>query len=261
MNSTLLQEFNSKEIKYALFRMHPSKAPGPDGSINHTYIVLTLKVNNPKKMTEFRLISLCNVAYKVIAKVLANILKPILPLIILESPSAFVPGRLITDNILVAFEIIHCLKNSKAGKQGNMALKLVMNKAYHRVEWKFLEQLMLHMGFHARRVELIIHCVSLTPFSVLINRDPMRCIRLTRALCQGNPPSPYLFILCAEAFSYLLMKAEGDQKIKGLAVARNAPRMSHLFFADDSLLFSDASIDQIGEIARIISIYGAASSQ
>ena len=85
-------------------------------------------------MKEFRPISLCNVLYKIIAKVLANCLKKILPQIILESQSAFVPGRLIADNILIAFETLHHMQHMKGGRQGYMALKLDMSKAYDRVE-------------------------------------------------------------------------------------------------------------------------------
>uniref|UniRef100_A0A5B7BN08 Reverse transcriptase domain-containing protein n=1 Tax=Davidia involucrata TaxID=16924 RepID=A0A5B7BN08_DAVIN len=294
MNTSLLQEFRADEVQYALFQMHPTKAPGPDGmstlffqkfwdvvggditrmildflnkgvgsleSINYTYIALIPKVNSPRKISEFRPISLCNVVYKIISKILANRLKTILPNIIAESQSAFVPGRLITDNILVAFELIHCLKNKRKGKMGQSALKLDMSKAYDRVEWSFLEAVMLRMGFHQKWVDLIMHCVSTVSFSVLINGDPRGCIKPTRGLRQGDPLSPYLFILCAEAFSALLRKSENENKIHGISVARNAPRVSHLFFADDSLLFANATENQASEISRIISMYGAASGQ
>uniref|UniRef100_A0A5B7AER2 Reverse transcriptase domain-containing protein n=1 Tax=Davidia involucrata TaxID=16924 RepID=A0A5B7AER2_DAVIN len=238
-----------------------NKGVGSLEGINRTYIVLIPKVNNPRKISEFRPISLCNVVYKIISKMLANRLKSILPDIIDESQSAFVPGRLISVNILVAFEIIHCLKNRRKGKMGHLALKLDMSKAYDRVEWGFLEAIMLKMGFHPQWVSLVMHCVSTVSFSVLVNGDPRGCINPTRGLRQGDPLSPYLFILCAEAFSALPRKAEGENKIHGIAVARNAPKISHLFFADDSLLFAKAIEDQVLEISRIIELYGDASGQ
>lgn len=100
----------------------------PNG-INETYIYLILKVKSPQKISEFRPISLCNVIYKTISKLLANRPKRILAKVINESQSAFVPGRLITDNVLVAFETMHCIDRRKVGKDALMAIKLDMSKA------------------------------------------------------------------------------------------------------------------------------------
>lgn len=98
-------------------------------------------------MKDLRPISLCNVSYKLISKVLANRLRSILPSIIDENQSAFVPGRLISDNILLSSEVFHFMHHNQAKKRGYMALKLDMSKAYDRVEWDFLSSTMIKMGF------------------------------------------------------------------------------------------------------------------
>ena len=142
--------------------MGPTKAPWPDGinalfyqkfwhivgndvmnvvldflnngvmlpDLNHTNIVLIHKVKNPENMSDYRPIGLCNVVYKIISKVLANRLKQVLPNIISPTQSAFVLGRLITDNIIVAYEALHSMHIRKKGKTSSLALKLDVSKAY-----------------------------------------------------------------------------------------------------------------------------------
>ena len=149
MQQILTSDFTADEIKAALFQMRPIKAPGPDGmnalfyqkfwhvvgdnvitvvldylnfgcmtlGINHTNIVLISKVKNPDKMPDFRPISLYNVIYKIISKVLANRLKQIFPHVISPTQSAFVPNKLITDNVLLAYETLHAMHSRKKGKK------------------------------------------------------------------------------------------------------------------------------------------------
>jgi hypothetical protein len=130
-----------------------------------TAIVMIPKVDNPKKEAQFCPISMCNVVYKMISKMLANRLKCILPEIIGENQSAFVSGCLITDNILIAYECIHAIKRKK-GKQGLCTIKLDMHKAYDRVEWGFLEKIMIKIGFDAWWVNLIMACVSSVRYTI-----------------------------------------------------------------------------------------------
>jgi hypothetical protein len=110
---------------------------------NETVIVLIPKTLKPDKLKDLRPISLCNTIYKIVAKTVACRLKPVLSEIISPSQSAFVPDRLITDNILVAYEITHYMHRRKEGRDGVAAIKLDMSKAYDRVEWSFLEHIML----------------------------------------------------------------------------------------------------------------------
>ena len=214
MNNMLLAEFSHEEVKITLFQMHPTKAPGYNGmnplffqkywhivgidvsnavldcinskkflqSINFSHITLIPKRKNPELMSQFQPISLCYVIFKLVSKVLAKRLKKILGKIILESQSAFVEGRVITDNILISFETLHYMKSKRQGNTAHMALKLDMSKAYDRVEWDYLQALMLKMGFHPKWVDLIMARISSVSYSVLVNGIPSGFIRPSQGI-------------------------------------------------------------------------------
>lgn len=139
--------------------------------LNKTHIVLIPKKNNAERMVDFRPISLCNVVYKLVSKVLANRLKLFLDNIISVNQSAFIPGRLITDNILVAFEMFHHMKNQKSA-EGCLAMKLDMAKAYDRIEWDFLDAVLGKFGFDVGWRSRVMECVRTVSFSVLVNGRP-----------------------------------------------------------------------------------------
>jgi hypothetical protein len=293
MNATLLREFTSSEVEAALNQMHPLKSPGPDGfsacfyqrawntvkvevcqtvlgylnhglfdaAINATHIALIPKIKNPSKVSDYRPISLCNVLYKLISKVLANRLKKVLPHIISPNQSAFIPGRLITDNVLVAFEAMHTMDGRLKGRDGFMALKLDMSKAYDRVEWNYLEAVMRQLGFAERWVSLMMTCIRTVTYSVLVHGKPYGTITPTRGIRQGDPLSPYFFILCAEGLSSLLQRAEENRWITGLPITRGGVRINHLLFADDSLLFCKANMFEWARIQQLLDIYEKASGQ
>lgn len=196
---------------------------------NETTVVLIPKVRRPETIKDLRPISLCNVIYKLISKVLSNRLKRILPDIIAPSQSAFIPGRLISDNILIAYEMTHYLKRRRKGKEGYAAIKLDMSKAYDRVEWTFLRDMMMKLGFDSRWVDLVMKCVTSVKYKIRVNGDLTEEIIPERGLRQGDPISPYLFLICAEGFSALLTAAEVDGSIHGIGICRGAPSVSPAF--------------------------------
>ena len=232
---------------------------GPD--VNHTNIVLIPKIKTPERMSEFRPISLCNVLYKIIFKVLANRLKQILPSVISSTQSAFVPGRLIIDNVLVAYEVLHFMHSRKTGKKGSLALKLDINKAYDRVKWGFLQCIMTKLGFPERWIQWMMGCVTTPTFSILINGKAYGNINPTRGIRQGDPLSPYLFLLCAEEFTSLLQRAELDGRIKGALICRRVPRISNFMFAYDSIIFCRATGGEVEVINEVLQTYANASRQ
>lgn len=132
--------------------------------------------------------------YRVISKMVATRMKSILLVVVGEIQSVFVPERLITDNILVAYENIHCIKK-RAGKQGLPAVKLDMHKAYDHVEWCFLKGVLLKLGFDYRWVNLTTACVRPVTYSVMFNFVETEGLTPTRSLRQGDPLSPYMLIL------------------------------------------------------------------
>jgi hypothetical protein len=232
----------------------------PDGW-NETVIVLIPKVDSPEEVAQFRPISLCNVVYKIISKMLAVRLKVLLPEIISPTQSAFVPGRLITDNVLVAYECVHKIKNKRKGKTGICAVKLDMHKAYDMIEWNFLKEMMLRLGFHSQWVDLIMECVTSVSYSIRVNSELTEELVPTRGIRQGDPLSPYLFLLCAEGLSSCLLHAEEIGGIEGIKVCRNAPSVSHLLFADDSLILLKADLNNAISLKQVLDTYCANSGQ
>lgn len=194
-------------------------------------------------------------------KTLANRLKKILPSIISETRSAFVNGKLITDNVLVAFETMHHISQRKTWKTGKMTLKLDMSKVYDRMEWVCLDKIMEKLGFYPRWRSLMMQNISLVTYSIRINGKLWGHITPSRGLRQGDPLSPYLFLLYAEGLSALMKKAVIDGVIKGVSVCRRGPILSHLFFAVDNIIFCKASIKNCDFLQRVLSVYELASCQ
>lgn len=127
--------------------------------INSSFISLIPKTAKPLTATEFRPIVLCNTSYKIISKLIANRMKPLLNQIISPYQSAFIPGRKMSDNITVAHELIHNMRNRKNKNKNLMGLKIDMSKTFDRVEWNFLIKITRKMGFSQKWYNIIIQCL------------------------------------------------------------------------------------------------------
>ena len=233
----------------------------PMAAINKTNIILIPKTVHPSKMTECRPISLCNVAYKLISKTLANRLKAILIIVITENQSAFTLNRLITNNVLVTFELMHYLNHKTDGKDCFMLVKLDMSKDFDRVEWGFVRGVMERLGFDGKWISLIMQCISSISYSDIINGEAYGSITPIRGLRQGDPLSPGLFLLYAKGLSAFIHQVARIQALYGISICRGCPNITHLFFVNDILLFCKASAQQCLELVQILNSYEVALGQ
>lgn len=283
----MLAEVHPREVKAALFNKNPDKSPGPDGmspgfykkywkvvgtylvqrtqqlfttdkfdqSITDTNIVLVPKKQDPSYMTKLRPISLCNFTYKVVLKVLANRFKSVLDAIISASQSTFIPGRFISDNIMISHEVMHNMKRKVVRKKGWMALKLDMIKSYDRVEWVFLKEMLNKMGFDAKLVYLFMKRVTSVRYNINHSGKAFGLIVPSRGIRQEDPLFSYMFLICMEGLTALINDYKRRRLLTGRKVASGAPVLAHMFFADDSYIYCKANEEMEIQIPHVASVW------
>ncbi|GKU89268.1 hypothetical protein SLEP1_g3431 [Rubroshorea leprosula] len=277
----LERPFTIEKIEEGLNDCDGSKAPGPDGfnfnfvkfawstvkddfvnfvtefhrngrlvnGLNSSFLALIPKKMNPEQFKEYRPISLIGCLYKLLAKVLANRLKMVMEGIISESQAAFIGGRQLVDSVLVLNEVVH---EVKWRKQECFILKADFEKAYDCVDWGFLDWMMNRMGFGVKWRKWMLECLSTSRISILINGSPTNEFPVRNGLRQGDPLSPFLFLLVAEGLCGLVKKAESEGLLKGVEIGRGGTLLSLLQFADDTVFMGKADVDNLRVVKAIL---------
>lgn len=158
-----------------------------------------------------------------------------------QCSKCFCARRLISDNVLLAYELLHTPRQKRMGKKSFMAIKLDMSKAYNRVEWGFIREIMLRMGFTKKWIDSLMNYMSTVSYQVVANGSIGKTFNPKRGLRQGDPLSPFLFLICGEGLSSLMRIASNKGVIKGVKASRSGPQVTHLLFADDCILLGEAS--------------------
>ncbi|XP_021979830.1 uncharacterized protein LOC110875946 [Helianthus annuus] len=271
----MIRQVTREEVKSAMFSIGENKAPGPDGytsaffknswdivgdevtkavldffdngkmlqQINHTIIALVPKNPSPNSVTDYRPISCCNVIYKCISKILTDRIKGSLDYLVDINQSAFVPGRKITDNILLTQELMHNYHLNIGPPR--CAFKIDIQKAYDTVSWSFLEDVLHAFGFHQKMVKWIMVCVTNVSYSLSINGNLYGYFKGKRGLRQGDPISPYLFTLVMEVLTLLLKKVAYSSNAFRFHLYCKKQKIINVSFADDLFLFANGDVASV----------------
>ena len=213
--------------------------------------MLIPKKNEACNFNQFLPISLCNVVYKVISKILVGRLGPLLDKMVDSAQVAFVPSRCIMENIMLAQEIVHNFIHMKR-KKGFLGVKIDFQKAYDRMKWRFIQWVLKAFGFNEQFTNLIQQCLSTIYYSLLLNGGIFPAIQSERGLRQVDPLSLYLFILGSEVLMHLINREIIQHKFTRVKLARIAPPISKLWYADDIILFYKASMAELSSLKECL---------
>ena len=271
----LIKPFTVEEVKHAVWDCDNFKSPGPDGvnsgfmrfisefhrngklskGLNGTFIALIPKVESPQRLNDFRPISMVGSLYKVLSKVLANRLRVVMSNVISETQSAFIHGRQILDGILIASELV---EDARHLKKDLLLFKVDFEKTFDSIDWSYLEVVMKKMNFPTLWHKWILECITTTSASVLVNGCPTDEFRFERGLRQGDPLSPFLFLIAAEGL-HVMMNAlvEAGLFTSYKVGADNLASITHLQFADDTLLVGDRSWANIRALKALLLLFEA----
>ena len=283
-NTLLLRPVSLDEVKLVVDSMCPDKAFGPDGftarfisscwhiiqsdlfwmvkksqsccklggGTNSSFLALIPKEKGATSFSRFRPISLCNIGYKVITKILAKRLKEVLPLIIPKNQGGFIKGRQIFDNIILVQEAIH---SSVKRKEKGMVIKLDLANAFDRVRHEFLFQVMSRIGFAPGLISWVKACISSPWVAPLVNGRAAPFFQASRGLHQGCPLSPLLYAIQAASLSFYLDHFRAQEDLLGISIVRGIKAVNHTQFADDTLLLGSASPSSARKFKEVLDKY------
>lgn len=223
--------------------------------LNATFINLIPKEGDSNTPDKYRPIALCNIIYKIASKIIASRLKVLLPLIISPEQTGYVEDRQITDGIILTHEIIHSLKQTK--KPG-MLLKIDLSKAFDSLSWVFIKKKLNAFGFDPSWIRWVMSLISSSFFLVLINGIPSPTFHPSRGIRQGDPLSPFLFVIMAEGLGRSIKFALHSQQLKGISFL-NSPSYSHQQFVDENMLFGHPSVQEARQFKTLVSDFSKAS--
>ncbi|VFQ89227.1 unnamed protein product [Cuscuta campestris] len=232
--------------------------PLPDAATSSN-LVLIPKVDNPSSVHDFRPICLSTVAIKLASKCLANRLSKLLPILISEEQGAYMMGKDISEQILLTKEMVHNLDIKAWG--GNIIVKLDLSKAFDKLKWSFLFDVLLRFGFSNRLIHIIHNLMNSSKYSVVVNGKPCGFFSQTRGIKQGDPLSPLLFIIANEAFSKNLNKLMNHGVIGRYNCGNNSIPISHLSYADDIIIFCNSSCKSLVNLKFFLKTYQECSGQ
>lgn len=222
--------------------------------------MLIPKEDQPSTTKSFQPINLCNVVSKLISKLNVRRLRGLLGEVIAPNQSCFMPRRQSIDNVVICQEILYSFKYTKA-KRGGMVIMLDLEKAYNRMEWRFVEETLWDVGLLEKLFTVITNIVSSSCCHLLWSGVVTDLIKQSIGLWQGDPLSPFLFVLCIEHLGHWIQKMVKNRAWKPIKALRSGPKVSHLFFADDILLFAEAGEDQVKCIKKGLEEFCKASGQ
>jgi len=198
--------------------------------------------------------------YKVITKVIVRRLKHVLPELISPCQVSFIPGRLIGDNVVIMQETLDTVRKKRNGK-GYMVIKLDLEKAYDRLRWSFIRDTLQEMRLPQNLIEVIMLCITTSTMQILWNGDPTEQFAPLRRVRQGDPLSPYLFVACMKRLSQYIEELVRTSQWRPISICKNGPEISHLMFADDIILFAEATVEQAKVIKQALDTFCEASGQ
>ncbi|WOL13616.1 hypothetical protein Cni_G22386 [Canna indica] len=283
-SESLCKEFSADEIWCAVNNLGRGKSPSPDGynvkffvknwhilknSIElapkefhdtikipnmwgKTNVIFVPKKEAPNEIIDYLPIASCTITYKILSKVIVNRLKPYIRSLISKEQSAFIQGRRMHDNILIASEIINVIHKSKR-KYSYILIKLDLEKVFDRVSWKAMKKILEFMNFPMKMVPWIMACLSSTKFRCCANGVKSDCFQSFKGVRQGNPLPPYLFILMQDLLSKILNEYVGNGEIKGSSY--KGLKLNHLLFEDDILLVVKGNKDNYKKVQNALRLY------